>query len=102
MNDLLFNVLLAVIILAVSFLVTWVKKTTKLEKLELVISHAVTAAENLFKIGSITNKKEYVIEQIESFFHGKTGLTDAQVDMLIESIVAQLFPSTKKEEEADE
>ena len=98
MNELLFNVVCAMVSLAVGtiirYLIPWIKEQIQGTKLEEVITWAykfVQAAEQTIIGGA--EKKAYVTEKLREILMAKNlSLSNSQIDALIEGIVNELYP----------
>ncbi len=98
MNDLLFNIVWAVIIALAGvfarYFIPWIKEVIEGTKLEGVLTWAykfVQAAEQTITDG--VDKKTYVIEQLRKILLAKKlALSEEQISALIEGIVNELYP----------
>ena len=99
MNDLVFNVLLAVIALILGvitrYVVPWLKERIQSSKWSWVYHltyKLVSAAEQYIKTGG-ADKKTYVTDLLKDFLVEKNlSLSDSQIGALIEATVNELFP----------
>lgn len=99
MNEILFQIILALIPVIGAILTTYIIPlikekigTEKLAKYEYWASMAVNAAEMIFKeAGMGESKKEYVTNFLNEIFNkNKVVITEEQIEILIESAVNEL------------
>lgn len=98
MNDIVFEVLKLVVMLAVlvvtRYLVPWIKQkigTDKLIEIEKWAKQAVLMVQQVYKEWSGEDKKVYVTKFLKELLMAKNiSITDEQLDVLIEAAVKQM------------
>ncbi len=98
MNDIVFEVLKLVVMLAVlvitRYLVPWIKQkigTDKLAEIEKWAKQAVLMVQQVYKEWNGEDKKAYVTKFLKELLMAKNiSITDEQLDVLIEAAVKQM------------
>lgn len=100
MSDLLFDLVQAIIVVAIGlvvrYLVPWIKSQIEGTKLKEIINWSykfVEAAEQIFGSGKGADKKDYVTKMLKKLLTAKKlALSEEQINALIEGIVNEMYP----------